>query len=120
MVWNYLEAGQFHSEGGVTDGEISVKDGQTVWVGAPSEEYFPSYVRGIVKKFLVDQGVLRSKILMVSQDQKHFDLAFSTESLGNPERAEWEGVLEALSWFFPTHYSLALLSESVFQQFEEL
>ena len=84
MVWNYLEAGQFHSEGGVTDGEISVKDGQTVWVGAPSEEYFPSYVRGIVKKFLVDQGVLRSKILMVSQDQKNFDLFFSTKSLCNP------------------------------------
>lgn len=120
MVWNFLESGSFLQEGGTAGGDIVIKDGQTAWVGSPSEAYFPSYVRGILKKFLIDQGVLHPKILMVSQDQKNFDLAFSTESLGNPDKSEWQGVLEALSWFLPSHYSLALLSESVFQQFEEL
>jgi hypothetical protein len=120
MIWNYIETGKFVVEGGTQGGDFTLKDGQTAWVGSPSEEYFPSYARGILKRFLMDQGVLNPKILMVSQDQKHYDLAFSVESLGNPDKSEWEGVLQAFSWFLPTHYSLAMLSESVFREFVDL
>ena len=54
---------------------------------------------------------------MISQDNIHFDLCFSLESLGNPPDNEHEGIAEALSWFLPTHYSIVLISEKSLPEF---
>ena len=68
--------------------------------------------RKIFKEFLLQQGVMQPKVLMLSEvSDGPMDLTFSLESLGNPKKAEWEGILEAFSWFFPRHYSLSIVSE---------
>lgn len=118
MIWNFLLHGEFISEqenesaGGK---ELDLEPGQEMMAGTPSEEYFPPHVRTIFKEFLKQQQVLNPKIVMLSQDGKNYDMCFSLESLGNPPEEEWQGILEAFSWFFPLHYSFSILSEEMIQ-----
>lgn len=117
MLWHFKETGLFFKDRIVTNtpsqGEgvyqFMVKDIQLC--GSPSEAYLPLYVRKIMKEFLAQQGVLAPKILAFSLDGQNFDLAFSKESLGNPDSKEHQGILEALSWFLPLHYQITLVSE---------
>ena len=121
MIWNYLLNGEFMTvtEGdGTENGEIEMTEGQEMMAGTPSEAYFPPHVRQIFKEFLSQQGVDQPRVVMLSQDSKNYDLCFSLESLGNPPQEEWQGVLQAFSWFFPLHYSFSILSEGVIQGIE--
>ena len=121
MIWNFRETGKFISETPERPtGAFNLKPGQQVLTGPPSESYLPKYVRSILKQFLLDQGVYAPKVLMVSEDQKHYDLCFSLESLGLPPENERMGLAEALSWFLPSHYSIALISEKSLPGFEPL
>ncbi len=112
MIWNFRETGSFISP--VTQerpGKIEYGEGQKIHAGAPSEEYLPKYVRRVLSEFLLQQGIMAPRILVASADEQNYDLIFSMESLGNPPSEEHQGILEALSWFLPGHYSLALMSE---------
>ena len=121
MIWNFRETGKFISETPERPiGAFNLKPGQQFLTGAPSESYLPKYVRSILKQFLLDQGVYAPKVLMVSEDQKHYDLCFSLESLGLPPENERMGLAEALSWFLPSHYSIALISEKSLPGFAPL
>ncbi len=92
--------------------EIRLQADQQLFTGKPSEAYWPDVARKTFKEFLVQQGILQPRVILLSEEEGGpMDLAFSLESLSNPPEAEWDGVLEAFSWFFPRHYSLALLSE---------
>jgi hypothetical protein len=117
MIWNFLVNGEFltEREEPSESGEISLEQGQEMMAGTPSEDYLPNHVRQLFKEFLRDQGVLKPRIVMLSQDGKNYDLCFSLESLGNPPQEEWQGILEAFSWFFPLHYSFSILSEDMIQ-----
>lgn len=118
MIWNFLLNGEFmtrteeNSEGGK---ELDIEPGQEMMAGTPSESYLPPHVRGLFREFLVQQGVHKPRVVMLSQDSKNYDLCFSLESLGNPPQEEWQGILEAFSWFFPLHYSFSILSEDMIQ-----
>lgn len=79
--------------------------------GPPTEAFLPTYVRKILQQFFLEQALWDVKTLVISPDGKNFDLCFSLESLGNPPGSEHAGILEALSWFVPSHYSLAIVSE---------
>jgi hypothetical protein len=117
MVWNFRERGEFLTavEGGGRAGAsaktFEIKHGQQLFTGAPSLAYLPEDIRVIVREFLKRQKVVAPKTLMISADQKSWDLAFSIESMGNPPVAEHAGIAEALSWFLPAHYLVALVSE---------
>lgn len=120
MVWNFRERGQFltpvpASPGGTSLKALStkfeIKDGQQLFAGPPSMAYLPEDVRAVLREFLKRQGVSKPKALMLSADQKDWDLAFSIESLGNPPAAEHGGIAEAVGWFLPAHYTVALVSE---------
>lgn len=112
MIWNWKERGEFLSPAGrVSTGRVQLKAGTEVLAGAPTPEFLPTYVRQILYQFLRSQGVKEPKILVLSQDKKHFDLCFSLESLGSPPDHEHRGIAEALAWFLPQHYSLLLISE---------
>lgn len=113
MIWNFRERGQFltPNTNKPKSGLFEVKNGQQLWVGAPSEQTLPKYVRGVIKQFLADQGIFAPKVLMVSTDNENFDLCFSIESLKSPPPHEHSNIAEALSWFLPAHYSVGLLSE---------
>lgn len=112
MIWNFKETGLFtvNAEEAV-GGSVELKAGQSLLAGPPNPKYLPDYVRGILRDFFRDQGLFGVKILVISQDGKHFDLAFSLESLGNPPEREHQGIGEAVSWFLPAHYSILLVSE---------
>ncbi len=121
MLWNFKQTGLFYQEAqGVSVGPMELAKGEGLHAGPPSLEYLPEYVRNILKEFFRDQGIMRPRVLVMSQDRKHYDLAFSLESLGNPPTKEHEGVLEALSWFLPPHYSIVLVSEVGLPKFSDL
>lgn len=121
MIWNFCERGEFISPTGFLGGKtVQFFEGEKVLAGPPEQKFFPPYVRKIVRQFLNEQGVPTPKILVISKDKQIYDLAFSVESLGFPPQEEHQGVLEALSWFFPLHYSLTLLSEKDLPGFVDL
>lgn len=126
MVWNFRERGEFIA-GTVTKasappraGALNIENGQQLFTGVPSASYLPTDVRAVILDFLKQQRVLAPKVLMLSTDQNTWDLAFSIESLGSPPRAEHAGIAEALSWFLPAHYSVALISETTVPGFTAL
>ncbi len=117
MIWNYLTNGEFLTaqEAPQAQGDIEMQPGQEMMAGTPSESYWPLSARKLFKEFLRDQGVHNPRIVMLSQDSKNYDLCFSLESLGNPPQEEWQGLLQAFSWFFPLHYSFSIISEDMIQ-----
>lgn len=121
MLWHFKETGLFYKTAGESPvGTLEMEQGQKIHAGPPSPQYLPQYVRNILKEFFRDQGIHRPRILVMSADRKHYDLAFSLESLGNPPTKEHQGIAEALSWFLPPHYSIALVSEVGLPQFVDL
>lgn len=121
MLWHFKETGLFYKTAEEAKvGAIEMPTGQKLHAGAPSPQYLPQYVRNILKEFFRDQGVHRPRILVMSTDRQHYDLAFSLESLGNPPTKEHSGIAEAISWFLPPHYSVVLVSEVGLPPFVDL
>lgn len=122
MIWFFKETGLFLAENAPPPGEqtIEIQPGEQLYVGEPSKQYLPDYVRQILGQFLADQGVGQPRVLMLSRDNKHFDLCWSAESLGSPNPSEYAGVAEALAWFLPQHYSLVVISEKGLPPFYNL
>lgn len=114
MLWNFAIRGEFLSEVENLNEqkEIRLEAEQQLFAGKPSDGFWPAPARQNFKEFLVQQGILQPRAIMLSEvEGGPMDLSFSLESLSNPPEPEWDGILEAFSWFFPRHYSLALLSE---------
>lgn len=121
MVWHFKETGLFViPQAEVPAGTLQLEPGTGLHAGPPTPQYLPDYVRGILREFFRDQGILAPKILVMSHDRKHYDLAFSLESLGQPPTHEHQGIAEAISWFLPGHYSLVLVSEKNLPEFVPL
>ena len=124
MAWNFKERGSIVTDDKGSRPEttrLEFKHGDQVLVGQPTEAYLPGYVRKIIKQFLFDQGVLAPKIAVLqNSEQTQIDLAFSLESLGHPASDEHAGIAEAIAWFLPAHYSVALVSEKVITGFQTL
>ncbi len=121
MIWHFKETGLFYRTADQAPvGTFEVAEGQALHAGDAAPSYLPKYVRNILKEFLRDQGVTSPRILVMSQDRKNYDLAFSLESLGNPPMKEHDGIAEALSWFLPPHYTIALVSEKGLPKFFDL
>lgn len=124
MVWNFRERGEFLTPASLSkaaaSGTIDLANGQSLLTGPPSDAYLPSYAKTIIKQFLFDQGILAPKVLMVSFDGKEYDLCFSIESLKSPPQSEHAGIAEAIAWFLPAHYTVALVSEKSIPGFQPL
>ena len=123
MIWFFKEEGVFHkpsSEASLSK-KAQFEEGQKIISGPPNAQYIPPYVREILKEFFLDQELKEGvRWSIVSADGKHYDLCFSLESLGNPKKEEHQGIAETLSWFFPTHFSIVLVSETYFPKFYDL
>ena len=121
MIWFFKETGAF-----LSDKNDSLND--TTWesatnklhYGYPSNEYIPGYVRQIIKEFFMQQGIMRPKWILLTEDKENYDLCFSLESLNTPPPKEHEGILQAISWFLPNHYRLVLVSEKNLPKFAEI
>lgn len=123
MIWNFRETGYFiqpHLAQKTTENSEIDFQNKKISSGPPTEVYLPLHVRKVLKDFFRDQAVLNPKILMISTDEKNYDLCISLESIGNPPVAEHAGVAEAISWFLPTHYSIVLVSEAGLPKFHDL
>lgn len=121
MLWNFRETGRFLTPNKhIPTGGFELQPGQKIWTLEPQEKNLPMYVRKILLQFFEDQDILEPKINMVSVDQEHYDFCISLESLSNPPTHEHAGIAEALAWFFPAHYSIALVSEKLIPNFQRL
>ena len=121
MIWFYRETGRFLSEHfQFRSKKIEIQNGKQYYTGEPSRSYIPEYVRVVLREFMRQQSVLNPRVCMLSEDQQYWDLCFSLESLGNPPSHEHAGIAEALSWFFPGHYSIVIISESAIGSFYPL
>lgn len=121
MIWNYRERGEFITDDvSYRSSSLVLEKGTKVQCGEPSPEFLPDYVRKILRQFLMDQGVFAPKVLMVSEDGEKWDLCISADSLGNPPAKEYEGIAEAISWFLPAHYSIAIVNENGLPTFYNL
>ena len=121
MIWSFRESGFFlkynlHNP----SSDFKIEANKNIKTGPPSAEYLPTYVRQILKNFLIDQGVFSPSVLMIAVDGTNYDLCFSLESFGHPPESEHQGILEAIAWFLPPHYSVALVSDKGFSTFEIL
>ncbi len=129
MTWNFKERGAIITEDQGARPQttrLEFKDGDKMYIGQPTEAYLPGYVRKILKQFLFDQGILAPKIAVIqngdpaASPSQTADLAFSLESLGGPTADEHGGIAEAIAWFLPAHYSIALVSEKLITGFAAL
>lgn len=110
MVWNFIHNGEFLSSEHL--GNLSNRlEKEKYFSGKVTNNVWPEVPRSWLKKFLFDQGIIAPKAVLLSEDGKRYEIAFSIESLGRPPEKEHSGILEAFSWFFPRHYSLILVSE---------
>lgn len=121
MLWHFKETGLFYRNAKEAPiGTIEISEGTKIQAGPPADHYLPKYVRSILREFFRDQGILGPKILVMSSDQTHYDLAFSLDSLKNPPQKEHQGIAEALGWFLPPHYSIMLVKEEGLPPFVDL
>jgi len=120
MIWNFRQRGEFVTRRDQPAPKFELNHGTQILAGPPSEDYLPTYVRNVLRTFLMEQGVMQPRILVMSEDQISFDLCFSLDSLGNPSENEHEGIATALSWFLPTHYSIVLVNETGLPAFSPL
>ena len=126
MIWNFVERGEFLTLApSVRAGALEIQNGQKLLTGAPSRAYLPDAVRSVLKEFFQRQKVADPRVLMISAESaptadSQWDLAFSLESLGSPPAQEHSGIAEAIAWFLPTHYSVALVSEKAVPGFVSL
>jgi hypothetical protein len=120
MLWNFRANGRFANEAKIQAKKVlDIPEGQKLLAGPPHPSYLPDDVRQLLRQFLIEQGAFQPRILVVGVNGE-FDLCFSLESLGTPPTKEHEGILQALSWFLPPDYRLALISEKGLPAFIEL
>jgi hypothetical protein len=119
MIWNFREKGRFFNPASkqLNQGSVQIKEGMSFKSYQPSEEYFPSYARQILKEFLEQQGIKEPKLTLVDWEDGHTDLCFSVESLGSPNSEEQQSVAEAICWFLPQDYSVLIVSENSIKGF---
>jgi hypothetical protein len=123
MVWNFRQRQQFLTPVNTArPGQIKFEKGEKVLAGGPTEEYLPEYVKVVLRDFFKQQKINNMKIVVVGHgpNEKHYDLCFSLEAMGSPNKTEHHGILEALAWFLPGHYSLMLISEKDMPHFQPL
>jgi hypothetical protein len=121
QIWYFKETGRFLGDVNPQNlGQFKLDAGQKIQVGPPPDSYLPTYIRSILREFFNQIGRPEVKVLMISSDGQNYDLCFSTESMGSPASHEQRDVLEAISWFLPGHYSLALVSEKGLPEFQKL
>lgn len=121
MIWSFRETGYFIKYQNMNiDKQLVIDPDKNIKVGPPTTEYLPLYVRSIIRDFLRDQSLFDARILMISTDGENYDLCFSLESLGSPPESEHEGILEAISWFLPPHYTVAVVSDKGLSEFESI
>lgn len=122
MLWSFRERAMFiaeiNKEAALSQTEF--KEGQKVVSGEPDKKYLPDYVRKVLRSFFKDQGIENPKFVVLSTDEKNYDLVFSLDSISNPPKEEHQGILEALSWFLPNDYSLVLAPEKGLPKFYDI
>lgn len=122
MIWSFRETGYFIKYNQLAfDKKLEVNPENQIKTGPPSDEYLPQYVRSVLRDFFRDQSVFDARVLMISTDNgQNYDLCFSLESLGNAPEQEHDGILEAIAWFLPPHYTIGVISEKGLPQFSSL
>lgn len=123
QIWNFRERGEINTSVESSQpkpaGQFKLKKDPNLVLGTPSEAFLPSYARAILREFFKQQGMTEVRIGLLGTEGA-YDFCFSLESLKNPSKEDHRDLLEAISWFLPGHYSLALVSEKGLPKFVPL
>jgi hypothetical protein len=103
---SWRQFGDFHGDpldvGARPQTEV-LEAARQVMVGSPSEEFFPSYARAIVGRYLASVGVPRPpevKLVMdPARNTRQLMLNYALEDF--PDRARLNAIMRRLSWFLP-------------------
>ncbi len=121
MVWSYINFSTLFPPLEVGNpGQKVFEEKSSIVAGPPSEEYLPKSVRAVLAEFFKQQEIEDMKVLVVSEDQKEYDLCFSLDSLDNPPKEEHKDLCEAIAWFLPYNYSIMLIQEEGLPPFYSL
>lgn len=125
MIWYWRETGSFFLNVAKSTVQrysepVHYRKHQNITVGPPTLKELPPYAQSVLRKFFSDQGIKDPKVTVIRMEENKFDLCFSLESLGKPEKKEHSGIAEAIAWFLPNHYSVVLASEQDLPPFYSL
>ena len=105
--------------------EITLKKNEEILIAQPSESYFPAKAKTIVRNYLKYYRVTEPKTMLISRKANGKmiqELAFNIfkEEVAHPEKLD--SFMQQLSWFFPRHYILVLVSKDsdLIKHFETL
>lgn len=79
-----------------------------VTVGAPSESYFPSWARNVVREYLKLNGVgtPRAALAADADAKRPRSLLFNLYREDYPSDEHFRQLLIRLTWYFPPHYAI--------------
>ncbi len=110
QMWSLREFGSLHvqeAEPNVVPVEIDESQERGIYVGEPTEAYFPPYARLVLKHFF--QHILKrenTKVMVIidpsSKPENALTFSFFPEDF--PSEKEFETALHMIDWHLPPHY----------------
>lgn len=95
--------------------EVLAED-EEVMIGQPAESILPHQARKIIAAFLKANGVMSPRIALMMRHKKDGsgmtqDLVFNLPPEMLQDEKQHHGILHALSWYLPRHYSIVAMDE---------
>lgn len=86
----------------------TVTEERTILTGAPSEDFFPSSERAIVRDYLIQHGINNPKCMLLVDPtlEPTHALVFSVFPEDFQDEQTFQVFMERLSWFFPSPFSI--------------
>jgi hypothetical protein len=111
-LWSLRAYGRFEGdpsdEPGEGGGVEVVERGREIMVGQPSDEFFPSWARNVVRAYLQGIGVAQPKVMLIMDEKvrpkRSLVFNFHAEDFGGHEA--FQGELRRLHWFLPLNRGL--------------
>jgi len=83
-----------------------------VLYGQPSEEYFPTATRAVLKDFLRARGITEPKVALMMRNRPEGttnELVFNIHTEDFKSEEQFESLMKMVQWFLPSHYIITAL-----------
>lgn len=92
----------------------TVQESRKVLIGQPSEFYLPPYARGVLRNYLIKQGIPEPKVFLLNDPtlNPEFSLVFSLFIEDFPSQEVFSQFLRRLSWFLVPKLGIMAVSKA--------
>ena len=109
-LWSLRARGSFLGGGpvGTQVERLEAGEQRQVLVGNPDEELMPAWARATLRRYLQACGIetpMVSLMLDPAMDPER-NLLFNVDPAGFPDRQQFDGFMQRLSWFLPPYLPL--------------